>query len=386
MVRRSDWLVGQLPVGMIDDGFFLRFVRLFQDLATGLLEGVDNIPNSVDVTVAPPSMVRWLGSWIGIDNIDSSLPVDLQRRIVEESAQILAWRGTRRGLVQWLELMTEGKVEVADSGGVYPAGEVGIRAAQVWIRVESTGWVPENDFVALLRDEIPANVAFEVHVRDRRLWPPAFQVGAPSEGSQTLAPPVAVGAGVGVGSGTDGGFGGWWPRGDPGGGAWSGGDGPTWAGGAFDGESHPGMGPAPATAPAPDGPGLAGGPDLADPAPAGPAPAAGPVLASGAWPPPNAGAWMSAPGPAPSPPPPPPATWMPSPPPAPANGPPPPPPPSGWTPPPPPPSGWTPPPPPAGMPPAPPPPPPSGWMPPAPGTTDPEAGEGDQEPPTPGAS
>lgn len=170
-MRRNDWLVGQLPMGMLDDDFFVRFTSIFQELATTLLDGTDNVGNVVDVTVAPDSMVRWLGSWIGVDHIDSSLPVALQRRIVRESGQILAWRGTRRGLTQFLELVTGAPAEVDDSGGIFVAGEAGYRAPHVRMRVESTGWVPEADFLALVRDELPANVTYELFVGERRLWP-----------------------------------------------------------------------------------------------------------------------------------------------------------------------------------------------------------------------
>lgn len=177
-MRRDDWLVGQLPMGMLDDSFFVRFASLFQELATTLLDGVDNIPNAVDVTVAPAPFVRWLGSWIGVDHIDSSLPESLQRRIVRESGQILSWRGTRRGLVQFLELITGAPVEVEDSGGIFVAGEAGHRVPHVWMRVQSTGWIREEDFVNVVRQELPANVTYELYLRDQRLWPLSLSDGA----------------------------------------------------------------------------------------------------------------------------------------------------------------------------------------------------------------
>jgi phage tail-like protein len=214
-VRRNDWLIGQLPMGMLDDDFFIRFTSMFQELATTLLDGVDNIPNVVDVTVAPAPMVRWLGSWIGVDNVDSSLPVDLQRRIVRESGQILSWRGTHRGLVQFLELVTGGSVEVSDSGGIFVAGDAGNRPPHVTMRVESTGWIREDDFVNLVVDELPANVTYELYVRDRRLWPPQGPIEAVSPavvmatpaGEVTVAVPIddaMVDGHAGSGSGANG--------------------------------------------------------------------------------------------------------------------------------------------------------------------------------------
>jgi len=193
-VRRNDWLVGQLPMGMLDDSFFVRFVSLFQELSSTLLDGVDNIPNTVDVSVAPAELVRWLGSWIGVDHIDSSLPVPLQRRIVREWGQILSWRGTHRGLVQFLELITGGPAEVEDSGGIFVAGEAGHRAPHVWMRVQSTGWIREEDFVEVIRDEIPANVTFELFVGDRQLWPrpTSPSLAFPAAPTTTMQVPVAA--------------------------------------------------------------------------------------------------------------------------------------------------------------------------------------------------
>jgi phage tail-like protein len=171
-MRRDDWLLAQLPIGMVDDDFFVRFVAIFQQVAGQTLEGVDNVENVLDVTVAPDAMVRWLGSWIGADAIDPGLPVDLQRRRVRTAARTLAWRGTRRGLVEFAELLSGGPVLVEDSAGVYAEGAAPNLPPHVVIRVQSTGGMPEADFVALLRDEVPAHVFAEVFVLDRRIWPP----------------------------------------------------------------------------------------------------------------------------------------------------------------------------------------------------------------------
>lgn len=181
-MRRDDWLVAQLPVGMVEDDFFVRFVSIFQDLSTTLLENVDNIDNVLDVTVAPDSMVRWLGSWIGADAVDPALPVGLQRVTVRTAARTLAWRGTRRGLVEFVELLSRGPATVTDTGGVYPEGGAPTDPPQVAICVESTGGMPEADFITLVRDQVPAHVYAEIFVGDRRIWP-----SLPQRASQAVA-------------------------------------------------------------------------------------------------------------------------------------------------------------------------------------------------------
>jgi phage tail-like protein len=171
MTRRRDWLVGQLPMGMLDDDLFVRFTSTFQEVATSLVEGADNIANVVDVTVAPAELVRWLGTWIGLESVDSSLDELLQRRLVRQAGRDLAWRGTRRGLEEFLGVVTGGPVVVEESGGIGRDGQLGERTPRVTLRVSSTGWMSSDDFVTLVSDEIPANVLFEVYVNERRLWP-----------------------------------------------------------------------------------------------------------------------------------------------------------------------------------------------------------------------
>jgi phage tail-like protein len=169
--RSPQWLLNQLPVGMLDSDFFVRFVSIFQTVGASLLEDADNIDYLADVTVAPDAMVRWLGSWIGTDAIDPSLEDELQRRIVASAAATLTWRGTVSGLKRFLELTSGGPAEVVDGGGVWRDGEAPTDTAWVRMTVQSTGWMDERDFIDLVRDEVPAHVYPELYVGERRIWP-----------------------------------------------------------------------------------------------------------------------------------------------------------------------------------------------------------------------
>jgi len=168
--RSSHWMLNQLPVGMLDGDFFVRFVSMFQEVAGTLLDDADNIPNLVDVDVAPDRMVRFMNSWIAGGAIDPSLPPELQRRIVKSGARTLGKRGTVQGLTQFLELTSGGPAEVHDGGGVWRDGDAPDDTAWVTMRVESTGWLPVADFVTFVRDEVPAHVRAELYVGSTRVW------------------------------------------------------------------------------------------------------------------------------------------------------------------------------------------------------------------------
>ncbi len=171
-MRREDWLVHQLPVGMVEDDFLVRFLSIFQQVADTVVDQIDNLPHVFDATVAPLPMVRALGGWVGLDWVDPSLPDALQRRIVREYFSLLRWRGTKRGMRQLLELVSEQPAVVEEVGGIYQEGESPPGIGHVVLRVASTGWATDADLLRIVRSELPASVTFELFVGDCRLWPP----------------------------------------------------------------------------------------------------------------------------------------------------------------------------------------------------------------------
>lgn len=205
LVRRAgrdpEWLVNQLPATMAGASFFSRFVSIFQDVGGRLLDHADHVDHVVDVSIAPPELVRWLGSWVGVSTLDDSQAVGLQRRIVSSAARTLRSRGTRAGLVEFLALLTGHPVGVEDGGGIF--GADGSPADPAWVRiwVRELGVRPDEaadngtdsthdttdpaavaarqqdeesrdlvEFVTVLRDEIPAHVRAELYVAGTLRW------------------------------------------------------------------------------------------------------------------------------------------------------------------------------------------------------------------------
>ena len=176
MPDRGQWLIDQLPLAMLDDDFLVRFLGIFQELADTLMVQADTMEHVIDASVAPDRMVRALGAWIGVPEIDPSLPDAVQRQIVREHGQMLQWRGTAMGLRHLLEMVTGASAEIIDSGGVYAEGEAPENNGTVTIRVESSGWTTEDDLLDLVRAEMPAAVTFELAVGTRQIWPKGASV------------------------------------------------------------------------------------------------------------------------------------------------------------------------------------------------------------------
>ncbi|MCL3861861.1 phage tail protein [Actinotalea sp. K2] len=170
-MRSDQWMLSQLPVGMTSDDFFTRFVSIFQEEAGTLLAHADNLEHLVDPSLAPPQMVRWIATWIGLAGLDPGLPDDSARKLVATASSTLGWRGTKSGLTAILEAYSGGPVHVQDGGGVWREGEAPADPAWVVMSVASTGGLTEEDFVALLADHVPAQVRAELWVGDRLVWP-----------------------------------------------------------------------------------------------------------------------------------------------------------------------------------------------------------------------
>jgi len=168
--RPEDWLLQQLPMQMLSNDFFVRFVSIFQEVGSTLLEDADQIDHFVDLTVTPVETVRWLGSWIGVQGLDDAMPESLQRRIVASAARTLTWRGTATGLHAFLELVSGSEARVEEGGGVWRSDEVPQDTAWVRMWVAGTGSLATEAFVAMVKDEVPAHVRAELHVGDERVW------------------------------------------------------------------------------------------------------------------------------------------------------------------------------------------------------------------------
>lgn len=171
-MRRDDWLTHQLPVGMAEDDFLMRFMTIFQRVSDTVVHQIDTLPHAFDPTVAPDAMVRLMAEWLGVDWVDSSLDERLQREIVLQYSQLIQWRGTKRGIRQLLTLLSGGgEVNVRDTGGVFAEGEAPGGPAHVRLDMASAGWNRVDDLVRIIRDELPASVGFDLWIAGERAWP-----------------------------------------------------------------------------------------------------------------------------------------------------------------------------------------------------------------------
>ena len=100
--------------GIYESSEFLgRFLLIFEHILSPIDRTVGNIADYFDASVTPEEFLPWLGSWLGLV-IDGRMPVENRREIVRRAPELYRWRGTRRGMREFLQLATGLEPEIIE--------------------------------------------------------------------------------------------------------------------------------------------------------------------------------------------------------------------------------------------------------------------------------
>ncbi|HEY7467295.1 MAG TPA: phage tail protein [Dehalococcoidia bacterium] len=94
-----------LPAIYWDDPFIGRFLRIFEDILSPLQTTVDNRSDQFDASLAPPTMLHFLATWVGADEL-GEFPEEQMRRLVKNAVLLHQLRGTKEGLRLALQVVT----------------------------------------------------------------------------------------------------------------------------------------------------------------------------------------------------------------------------------------------------------------------------------------
>lgn len=85
--------------------FLARYLLIFESIFGPIERTVANIPHYFDAGLAPSDVLPWLGSWLGLA-LDERWPDARRRELIASAAELYRWRGTRRGLSEFIRLYT----------------------------------------------------------------------------------------------------------------------------------------------------------------------------------------------------------------------------------------------------------------------------------------
>ncbi|MFQ5873059.1 MAG: phage tail protein [Dehalococcoidia bacterium] len=92
-----------LPAFYSEDEFMGRFLMIFEDILTPIQRALDHVELYFDPKMMPEDLLPWLASWVDLV-LDENWPVEKRRKLLGSAVELYRWRGTRRGLREYLRV------------------------------------------------------------------------------------------------------------------------------------------------------------------------------------------------------------------------------------------------------------------------------------------
>jgi phage tail-like protein len=173
---RSDDAVSPFPLGAMLPGVFQAdpFTQMFcsalDRVVAPVVATLDSMPAYLDPATAPPDMLAWLGSWVGLA-LEGDWPDDRRRVLVAAAAGLHARRGTRAAIEDAVRLATGLPPRLEESGGTSVALDPRARVPGedepflVVVVPEAAGGIDETALRGLVALLVPAHVPWELRRR-----------------------------------------------------------------------------------------------------------------------------------------------------------------------------------------------------------------------------
>jgi phage tail-like protein len=110
-----------LPGIYRQDPFIRRLLLIFESVMLPLERVIDTLPLYTEPEMAPEELLPWLAQWVAL-SLDGAWPVERQRALIADAAEIYRWRGTKRGLKRHIAAYTGLEPVIQESQGGFVLG------------------------------------------------------------------------------------------------------------------------------------------------------------------------------------------------------------------------------------------------------------------------
>jgi phage tail-like protein len=206
--QRKSWLLNYLPGFYAGDEFLNRFLLIFEDTLRPLQLMSDNLNYYFHPLTAPTDLIPWLATWVNLV-LDDNWTLEQRRHLIYTAPELYSWRGTRRGLTEYLTLYTgvEPNIsEYVDGMVLGPSTRLGINttiAGKERHRFTVTMYLPEmseeelsykeQNIRRIIDAEKPAHTTYRLVLKTRKDDDGSNGSGpAPSDDKQKIPGDVEV--------------------------------------------------------------------------------------------------------------------------------------------------------------------------------------------------
>lgn len=177
---RSSYLE-HLPALYQDDEFMGQFLLIFESIMKPIENTVDNLPWYLDPLLIPASLLPWLSSWVAL-SLDQNWPLERRRLLLRSATELYRWRGTKRGLAEYLRIYTGSVPEISEYipgmkldqetilGTNTRLGSSGAgHHFTVTLELEGNSGINPDTVRAIIEAQKPAHTAYTLEIRNLAL-------------------------------------------------------------------------------------------------------------------------------------------------------------------------------------------------------------------------
>ncbi len=154
-----------LPPCYQDEPFFGQFLNIFEAILGPIEQMIDQLDCYTDPWLAPEGLLPWLATWLGL-GLDERWPLEQRRALIDAGAELYRWRGTRRGLRQFLQIYTGVTPRIIEWHQPEGAAErLPPHSFLVLIETPAPNTLDRAQIEAIIQAEKPAHTAYRLVVR-----------------------------------------------------------------------------------------------------------------------------------------------------------------------------------------------------------------------------
>ena len=167
-----------LPALYSEDEFMGRFLKIFENILTPIDQMIGHVELYFDPKLAPEVFLPWLAAWVDMA-LDDEWPVERRRHLIGSVVALYQWRGTRRGLIEYLSIYTGAEPAITEHLAGFKLGEASRlgwntilgdghdHSFTVTLEWDEDSSVDLDRVRAIIESEKPAHTAYDLRIVNR---------------------------------------------------------------------------------------------------------------------------------------------------------------------------------------------------------------------------
>lgn len=144
-----------------DDEFLERFLTIFEEVLSPVELVLENIHLYFDPGMTPESLLPWLAAWVDL-SLDENWPIEKRRQLIKAGVELYRWRGTRRGLREYLRIYTGVDPEIIEH---FDEEDGGPHRFTVAVTVSDPEALDERTVHRVINAEKPAHTTYALEIK-----------------------------------------------------------------------------------------------------------------------------------------------------------------------------------------------------------------------------